>query len=139
MKKQTFKTFAMLLFMAVTVFTFASCNKDDDDSTNDVNNTIVLADTEWSWSDIDADEIIDLSVEFNGPALADLTTTDMSSGIMQVYIYMGTYSVSGSQGTLHLKDDETDTPFNVNFSVSGNTMTLTYRGVTYNLTKESDK
>ena len=61
--------------------------------------------------------------------------TDMSTGIMQPYIMMGTYTYSDGKGTLTLRDDDNYSTVNISFSVSGSELTLKLKGVTYKLTK----
>ena len=122
------KLFALLLFVATATFTFTSCGEKD---VVDVN----LADTEWLWSDSDATGIIDISVGFNGPKLADVHYTDMSTGIMDVKILLGTYTVSGNDGTLSLTDDDTGASVKATFTVNGSKMTFRFKGATYTLDK----
>lgn len=124
-----FKLFALLLIAAATMTTLFACNKDNVEN-------VKLSDTEWSWSDDNATGIIDLSVEFNGPKLASLDYTDMSTGVMDVHIYMGTYTVSGNEGTLSLRDDDTGDSVNITFTVNGSKMTLKFKGTTYTLEKD---
>jgi hypothetical protein len=124
-----FKLFALLLIAAATMTTLFACNKDNVEN-------VKLSDTEWSWSDDNATGIIDLSVEFNGPKLASLDYTDMSTGVMDVNILIGSYSVDGNKGTLSLRDEDAGTSVNVDFTVNGNKMTLKFKGTNYTLTKE---
>ena len=124
-----FKLFALLLIAAATMTTLFACNKDNVEN-------VKLSDTEWSWSDDNATGIIDLSVEFNGPKLASLDYTDMSTGVMDVNILIGSYSVDGNKGTLSLRDDDAGTSVNVDFTVNGNKMTLKFKGTTYVLEKD---
>jgi hypothetical protein len=79
--------------------------------------------------------VISVRVEFNGPKLADLTYVDMSTGIMQSDALLGTYDYSEGKGTLSLRDDNYN-PVNISFTISGTTMTLKFKGVTYSLTKQ---
>ena len=124
-----FKLFALLLVAAVTMTTLFACEKDNVEN-------VKLSDTEWDWSDDNASGIIDLSVEFNGPKLASLQYTDMSTGVMDVHILIGSYSVDGNKGTLSLRDEDAGTSVNVDFTVNGNKMTLKFKGTNYTLTKE---
>ena len=124
-----FKLFALLLIAAATMTTLFACNKDNVEN-------VKLSDTEWSWSDDNATGIIDLSVEFNGPKLASLDYTDMSTGVMDVNILIGSYSVDGNKGTLSLRDEDAGTSVNVDFTVNGNKMTLKFKGTTYVLEKD---
>ncbi|MBP5645240.1 MAG: hypothetical protein J6W95_04870 [Bacteroidales bacterium] len=124
-----FKLFALLLIAAATMTTLFACNKDNVEN-------VKLSDTEWGWSDDNATGIIDLSVEFNGPKLASLDYTDMSTGVMDVNILIGSYSVDGNKGTLSLRDEDAGTSVNVDFTVNGNKMTLKFKGTNYTLTKE---
>lgn len=77
------KTFAMLLMVAASMNCFTSCNKDDDDKKSSASN-VVLSGTEWYWSHSDLNHmgIVSVSADFNGPMLASMTVTDMSTGIM---------------------------------------------------------
>ncbi len=131
------KKLTLLLFVAATMFSFASCSKDDDNkTTSDAPETV--ADTEWMWRAEDPNSIsgvISVRVEFNGPKLADLTYVDMSTGIMQSDALLGTYDYSEGKGTLSLRDDNYN-PVNISFTISGTTMTLKFKGVTYSLTKQ---
>lgn len=134
------KFFMSLLLVAVTMGFLASCEKDDVNDNANTNNTVQtvqLADTEWDWrnSDSNATGMLDVTVEFNGPALASVTTTDFSTGILNTDCYMGTYTCSGNSGTLALRDDDTNTDFSATFTVNGTTMTLQFKGATYTLTK----
>ena len=124
-----FKLFALLLVAAVTMTTLFACEKDNVEN-------VKLSDTEWDWSDDNASGIIDLSVEFNGPKLASLQYTDMSTGVMDVHILIGSYSVDGNKGTLSLRDEDAGTSVNVDFTVNGNKMTLKFKGTTYVLEKD---
>lgn len=132
------KKLTALLFVAATMFAFASCEKEDDNNTTtDAAETV--AGTEWNWSAEDPNSIsgvIDLQVGFNGPILAELIYTDMSTGIMQTDILLGTYTYSNGNGTLTLDDDINNTTVNISFTISGTTMTLKFKGVTYSLTKQ---
>ena len=135
------KKLTVLLFVAATMFTFASCNKDDDNHQNTNTTTddyAAVADTEWKWMAEDPNSVagvISIRVEFNGPRLADLTYTDMSTGLMETEILMGTYSYSNGKGTLALEDDNFNS-VNISFTISGTTMTLKFKGTTYTLTKQ---
>ena len=135
------KKLTMLLFVAATMFTFASCNKDDVNNQNtntSTNDYAAVADTEWKWMAEDPNSIsgvISIRVEFNGPKLADLTYTDMSTGLMETEVLMGTYTYSNGSGTLALEDDDYNA-VNVSFTISGTTMTLKFKGITYTLTKQ---
>lgn len=79
--------------------------------------------------------VIDVSVDFNGPKLASLDYTDMSTGIMQCDALLGTYDYSEGEGKLLLKDDNYN-PVNIAFTVNKTTMTLKFKGITYTLTKQ---
>ena len=97
------KKLTALLFVAATMFTFASCNKDDENTpnTNTTDNPAAVADTEWRWEAEDPNSVpgvISIRVEFNGPRLADLTYTDMSTGIMQSDVLMETGEISKKLG-----------------------------------------
>jgi hypothetical protein len=134
------KKVTMLFFVAATMFTFASCNKDNEvtPNTNTTDDSTAVADTEWRWVAEDPNSVpgvISIRVEFNGPRLADLTYTDMSTGIMQSDVLMGTYKYSNGTGTLSLHDDDYN-PVNISFTISGTTMTLKFKGITYSLTKQ---
>lgn len=121
---------ALLLFVAAAMNVFYSCGEKDTEE------TVQLADTNWRWSDNDATGIIDLSVEFNGPKLVDVIVTDMATGVMDVKVYMGTYTCEGSNGTLSLRDDDTGASVDATFTVNGSKMTLRFKGASYTLTKE---
>ena len=131
------KKLTLLLFVAATMCSFASCSKDDDNKTaSDAPETV--ADTEWMWRAEDPNSIsgvISVRVEFNGPKLADLTYVDMSTGIMQSDVLLGTYEYSDGEGKLLLKDDNYN-PVNISFTVNNTTMTIKFKGVTYTLTKQ---
>ncbi|MBR4506094.1 MAG: hypothetical protein IKP21_04900 [Bacteroidales bacterium] len=125
----------LLLFVAATMFTFASCSKDDSASDTPTNAPASVADTEWEWRDNNyTSGVIDVEVGFNGPKLADLIYTDMSTGIMQTDVLIGTYDYSNGKGTLTLNDETNNTTVNLSFTVSGTSMTLSFRGITYTLT-----
>ncbi len=132
------KTFAMLLMVAASMNCFTSCNKDDDDKKSSASN-VVLSGTEWYWSHSDLNHmgIVSVSADFNGPMLASMTVTDMSTGIMDTRIYSGSYSCSGNSGTMTLQEDYSSPSFSVPFSVSGNTMSVQFRGSSYDLTKRN--
>ena len=137
------KKMTALLFVAATMFTFASCNKDDEKKPNTNTNTttdysVALADTEWEWVAEDPNSVpgmISIRVEFNGPRLATLIYTDMSTGILQSDALIGTYTYSNGNGALSLEDDDYN-PVNISFTISGTTMTLIFKGTTYSLTKQ---
>ena len=135
------KKLTMLLFVAATMFSLMSCNKDDVNNQNtntSTNDYAAVADTEWKWMAEDPNSVagvISIRVEFNGPKLADLTYTDMSTGLMETEVLMGTYTYSNGSGTLALGDDNYNA-VNVSFTISGTTMTLKFKGVTYTLTKQ---
>lgn len=135
------KKLTMLLFVAATMFSLMSCNKDDVNNQNtntSTNDYAAVADTEWKWMAEDPNSVagvISIRVEFNGPKLADLTYTDMSTGLMETEVLMGTYTYSNGSGTLALEDDNYNA-VNVSFTISGTTMTLKFKGVTYTLTKQ---
>ncbi|MBP5536024.1 MAG: hypothetical protein J6X62_04445 [Bacteroidales bacterium] len=132
------KRIFMLLFAAAAMLTFASCNKDNSDTDTPANESATVADTEWRWGAEDPNSvagIIDISVEFNGPKLASLTYTDMSTGIMQSDVMIGTYTYTNGKGTLNLRDDNNNTTVNASFTISGTKMTLSFKGTTYSLTK----
>ena len=132
MKTNQIKKLTLLLFVAATMFTFSSCSKNDSDS----NAPASVADTEWEWRDNNyTSGVIDVEVGFNGPKLAYLIYTDMSTGIMQTDVLMGTYDYSNGKGTLTLNDETDNTTVNLSFTVSGTSMTLTFKDVTYKLTK----
>lgn len=135
MKINNIKRLTMLLFVAATMFTFSSCNKDTTDTATDAPTTV--ADTEWEWSDSNnTSGLIDVEVEFNGPKLADLIYIDMSTGIMQTDALLGTYTYSSGKGTLTLKDETNNTTIKLSFTISGTKLTFTFKGVTYTLTKK---
>lgn len=131
------RTLALLLFVAASMTAFSACEEKDNDNNTSGNTdaSTQVADTEWDWSDLDGTGIIDVSVEFNGPRLVSVITTDMSTGIMNVKVYQGTYTYSKGNGTLSLRDDDTNASVNATFTVKGTTMTLNFRGATYTLTK----
>ncbi len=131
------RTLALLLFVAASMTAFSACEEKDNDNNTSGNTdaSTQVADTEWDWSDLDGTGIIDVSVEFNGPRLVSVITTDMSTGIMDVKVYQGTYTYSKGNGTLSLRDDDTNASVNATFTVKGTTMTLNFRGATYTLTK----
>ncbi|MBO7490361.1 MAG: hypothetical protein J6T88_08800 [Bacteroidales bacterium] len=130
------KKIAMLLFVAATVLSFNACGeKENENSDSNSNDAWMLADTEWNWNDLESDEVFDVTVEFNGPKLASLRLWDFSTGIMQLSSYMGTFTYSGGNGTLDLRDSDTDAHVTATFKVAGTTMTLTFKGATYTLTK----
>ena len=135
MKTSQIKKLTLLLFVAATMFTFSSCGKDNTDPTTDAPASV--ADTEWEWRDNNyTSGVIDVEVGFNGPKLADLIYTDMSTGIMQTDVLMGTYDYSNGKGTLTLNDETNNTTVNLSFTVSGTSMTLSFKGVTYTLSKK---
>ena len=135
------KKLTMLLFVAATMFSLMSCNKENVNNQNTnttTNDYAAVADTEWKWMAEDPNSIsgvISIRVEFNGPRLADLIYTDMSTGLMETEVLMGTYSYSNGSGTLALEDDDYNA-VNVSFTISGTTMTLKFKGATYTLTKQ---
>ena len=130
--KNTFKS-VMLMFVAAATLFAASCSKDEDGVANAPES---VADTEWSWSEEGEDltGIIDVSVEFNGPALASLSYTDMSTGIMQSDVLIGRYSYADGKGTMSLEDSDWNT-VSIGFTVSGSTLSLRFKGTDYVLTK----
>ena len=135
MKTTQIKRLTLLFFVAATMFTFSSCSKDDSD--NIANAPATVADTEWEWSGSNyTSGVIDVEVGFNGPKLADLIYTDMSTGIMQTDVLLGTYTYSNGKGTLTLEDETNNTTVNLSFTVSGTSMTLKFKGTTYTLTKK---
>ena len=135
------KKLTMLLFVAATMFSLMSCNKENVNNQNTnttTNDYAAVADTEWKWMAEDPNSIsgvISIRVEFNGPKLADLIYTDMSTGLMETEVLMGTYTYSNGSGTLALEDDDYNA-VNVSFTISGTTMTLKFKGATYTLTKQ---
>ena len=135
------KKLTVLLFVAATMFSLMSCNKEDVNNQNTnttTNDYAAVADTEWKWMAEDPNSIsgvISIRVEFNGPKLADLIYTDMSTGLMETEVLMGTYTYSNGSGTLALEDDDYNA-VNVSFTISGTTMTLKFKGITYTLTKQ---
>ena len=135
------KKLTMLLFVAATMFSLMSCNKENVNNQNTnttTNDYAAVADTEWKWMAEDPNSVagvISIRVEFNGPRLADLIYTDMSTGLMETEVLMGTYTYSNGSGTLALEDDDYNA-VNVSFTISGTTMTLKFKGVTYTLTKQ---
>ena len=135
------KKLTMLLFVAATMFSLMSCNKENVNNQNTnttTNDYAAVADTEWKWMAEDPNSVagvISIRVEFNGPKLADLTYTDMSTGLMETEVLMGTYTYSNGSGTLALEDDDYNA-VNVSFTISGTTMTLKFKGATYTLTKQ---
>ena len=135
------KKLTMLLFVTATMFTFASCNKDDDNHQNTNTTTddyAAVEDTDWKWMAEDPNSVagvISIRVDFNGPKLADLTYTDMSTGLMETEVLMGTYTYSNGKGTLALRDGDNNA-VNISFTISGTTMTLKFKGTTYTLTKQ---
>ena len=131
----------MLLFVAATMFSLMSCNKENVNNQNTnttTNDYAAVADTEWKWMAEDPNSVagvISIRVEFNGPRLADLIYTDMSTGLMETEVLMGTYTYSNGSGTLALEDDDYNA-VNVSFTIRGTTMTLKFKGATYTLTKQ---
>ena len=141
MKRHFFIMTLMAGVMSIAMFSFASCNKDDDNHQNTNTTTddyAAVADTEWKWMAEDPNSVagvISIRVEFNGPRLADLIYTDMSTGLMETEVLMGTYTYSNGKGTLALRDDDNNA-INISFTISGTTMTLKFKGGTYSLTKQ---
>ena len=135
------KKLTMLLFVAATMFSLMSCNKENVNNQNTnttTNDYAAVEDTEWKWMAEDPNSIsgvISIRVEFNGPKLADLIYTDMSTGLMETEVLMGTYTYSNGNGTLALEDDNYHS-VNISFTISGTTMTLKFKGITYTLTKQ---
>ncbi len=139
MKTKIIKKMALPLLVAATLLTFASCSKDNTETNTNTHTDApaTVADSEWEWRDSNnSSGVIDIEVGFNGPKLADLTYTDMSTGIMQTDALLGTYTYSNGSGTLTLNDETNNTTVNISFSVSGTTMTLSFKTVTYMLTKK---
>ncbi len=132
-----FKILALLFVMTATAVSFTSCGDKEDDTPSGSDTNISLTDTNWSWYDYEATTgVIDMRVEFFGPKLVDMIYTDMTTGVMQVYVYSGTYSVSGSGGTMNLHGDDYSDAVTVSFTVEGNKMKFTFKGVNYTLTKD---
>lgn len=129
------KKLTMLLFVAATMLSFGSCEKEDTDTSKE--DAVVVAGTEWAWRDDNPEStgVIDISVGFNGPVLADLTYTDMSTGVMQTDALLGTYTYAENKGTMTLEGDDNST-VKVPFTVSGTTMKITFKGASYTLTKK---
>ena len=131
--------FATLLILATSTGFLVSCGEKDKvtDST-EANNTVSLEGTTWLWRHPDYDhtmETLSVSVEFKVHRFVLLTMTDMSTGILTGKDHLGTYSCSGNNGTMTLRDDDTGTNFSATFTVNGSTMTLQCNGDTYTLTK----
>lgn len=131
------KKMAMLLMFAATVISFSACEKDnEDDSTGGGSNNYPasIASTQWMWDD----QIDDFSYaivgiwENNNGCSVSIIESQTSD-----YYYEGTYTYSSGNGTMNLENIENYEHTTATFSISGSTMTLKIKGMTYTLTQRS--
>lgn len=131
------KKLTMLLFVAATMFTFASCNKDNTDDNpsgggSSANYPETVNGTYWKWEGGTGD-VVRVSVRF--AENNSNCTFSYVDGNYYGHVYNGTFSYANGQGNLNVQSS-TQEQLSVNFSVSGTTLTLILNGGTYSLTKQ---
>ena len=130
------KKLTVLLFVATTMLTFASCNKDDDNNPSgggiSANYPETVNGTYWKWEGGTGD-VVRVSVRF--AEYGSNCTFSYVDGSYYGYVYNGTFSYANGQGDLEVQSS-TQEQLSVDFSVSGTTLTLLLNGGTYSLTKQ---
>ena len=134
------KKLSMLLFVAA-IFSFTACEKDNaDDNSNDNTTTTTttttdesLKNTTWIYnaSDPNAAEIINVKVAFGNLQYVSVNLCHQS---FDIDMYSGPYTYSNGSGTMDVRTDPQN-QVSATFSLSGNKMTLNFKGDTYTLTK----
>ena len=138
------KKITMLLFVAATMFTFASCNKDNsDDNTSSgggssANYPESISQTHWEWGNVTGSEAIN---GFNNVIIRFSQTGNQANVTMHkldysANLYQGTYTYSSGNGTMALEDRDSHEPASATFSINGNTLTLKMNGASYLLAKQ---
>lgn len=140
------KKLTALFFVAATMFTFASCNKDNTDDDNpsgggggsSANYPESISQTHWEWGNMTGSEAINgfnnVIIRFSqmgNQAYVTMHKLDYSANH-----YQGTYTYSSGNGTMALENPDTHEPASATFSINGNTLTLKMNGASYPLTKQ---
>ena len=135
-----------LLFVAATMFTFASCNKDNTEDTpsgggggsSSANYPESISQTHWEWGSQTSSEAIN---GFNNVIIRFSQTGNQANVTMHkldysANLYQGTYTYSSGNGTMTLEDRDSHEPASATFSINGNTLTLKMNGASYPLAKQ---
>ena len=137
------KKLTVLFFVAATMFTFSSCNKDNtDDNTSgggsSANYPESISQTHWEWGSPTGSEAIigfnNVIIRFSqmgNQAYVTMHKLDYSANH-----YQGTYTYSSGNGTMALENPDTHEPASATFSINGNTLTLKMNGASYPLAKQ---
>jgi hypothetical protein len=140
------KNLTLLLFVAATMFTFASCNKDNNNDDNpssggggsSANYPESVSETKWSWGSQTGSEDINgynmVIVTFS--QTGNLTYVTMQRLDYSSNLYRGTYTYSSGNGTMALEDRDSHESASATFSINGNTLTLKMNGASYPLAKQ---
>ena len=140
---QNIKKLTALLFVAATMFTFASCNKDNNDDNpsgggSSANYPESISQTHWEWGNVTGSEAINgfnnVIIRFSqmgNQAYVTMHKLDYSANL-----YQGTYTYSSGNGTMALEDRDSHEPASATFSINGNTLTLKMNGASYPLAKQ---
>ena len=139
------KNLTMLLFVAATMFSFASCNKDNTEDTpsgggggSSANYPESISQTHWEWGSQTGSEAIN---GFNNVIIRFSQTGNQANVTMHkldysANLYQGTYTYSSGNGTMTLEDRDSHEPASATFSINGNTLTLKMNGASYPLAKQ---
>lgn len=142
---QNIKKITMLLFVAVTMFSFSSCNKDNNDDNpsgggggSSANYPESISQTHWEWGSQTGSEAIN---GFNNVIIRFSQTGNQANVTMHkldysANRYQGTYTYSSGNGTMALEDRDSHEPASATFSINGNTLTLKMNGASYPLAKQ---
>ena len=140
---QNIKKLTALFFVAATMFTFASCNKDNNDDNpsgggSSANYPESISQTHWEWGNVTGSEAIN---GFNNVIIRFSQTGNQANVTMHkldysANLYQGTYTYSSGNGTMALEDRDSHEPASATFSINGNTFTFKINGASYPLTKQ---
>ena len=138
------KKITMLLFVAATMFTFASCNKDNTEDTpsgggggsSSANYPETIVSTNWNWESSEpTNGFVRVGVFFGeNNNFTSVTMEKAETHLADIYI--GTYSYSTGSGSMSLEDQGSHTTASATFSINGNTLTLKMNGASYPLAKQ---
>ena len=138
------KKITMLLFVAATMFSFASCNKDNTEDTpsgggggsSSANYPETIVSTNWNWESSEpTNGFVRVGVFFGeNNNFTSVTMEKAETHLADIYI--GTYSYSTGSGSMSLEDQGSHTTTSATFSINGTTMTFKINGGTYTLTKQ---
>lgn len=120
-----------MLFVAATMLTFASCNKDDDKTDSGASYPESVESTSWQWLNPDETaHLLGVSATFYPDQRVSVNHIIRDNN---PDIYVGSYTYSAGQGTMTISLTTSHEEIGATFSVKGTTLILNMQGTTYTL------